>query len=411
VRRKKLSALIRQAIVGDAIALEQLCRQYAKTILFQVRLLVRNKDDAEDVAQRIAVAMLSDIRKLRSPYAFRSWLQRLIINACNRQNARTQREQEHAEALELAEYIVDESLEARPEEHAASKDMQRFVGGYLEKLPPAQAISLTLHYYEQLSYKEVAEVMGVSIGSVSSTISKAKQNLRKMLKENGEQDVLGIIFMPPFLRGNVERTVVNEVERSVSQGAVDRFMLLCKSHITGIVAAAGGPIAVVSVTKTWGTAITVGAALALLLGIGAGAYLLQDKPEAPPEQTITQPPEVVLGPESRVTYSVAGEQLQDDPTNPLLAQLHLLSGEHLEGWTLTDSAGLEVVSGTKDVGVPDPDAIAAGNLSTREDIDGDFIDIASLELPEGDYILNWHLVNQQGDKSRIYWDFTIAPTP
>ncbi|MDR2106104.1 MAG: RNA polymerase sigma factor [Coriobacteriales bacterium] len=422
MRRKKLNTLIRQAIAGDAGALEQLCQQYAKTILFQVRLLVRNKDDAEDVAQRVAIAMIGDIQQLRSPYAFRSWLQRLIVNACNRQNAMTRREYERVEGLELAESIVDESPEARPEESAASRDMQRFVGGYLEKLPPAQAISLTLYYYEQLSYREVAETMGVSVGSVSNTISKAKQNLRKMMKANGEQDVLGITFTAPSLRGDVGRTVVNEVESSVPDGAVGRFMAVCKSHIAGLSVGVGAITATQPpLVKIWKGLAGAAASLILFGGIGIGAYLLDEKPSAPapnPEIIQETPSAPVPAPESRVVYSVSGEQTQDDPTNPLSAQLHLLSGERLEGWTLTDVAGIELLSGTQDVGKPAPEADAAlggvagtDGMAASEDVEGDFIDIASLGLLDGAYTLNWHLVNEQGAESRIYWDFVITSTP
>jgi RNA polymerase sigma-70 factor (ECF subfamily) len=421
VRRKKLNALIRQAIAGDASALEQLCRQYAKTILFQTRLLVRNKDDAEDVAQRVAIAMLNDIQKLRSPYAFRSWLQRLIVNACNRQNAMTQREYGRVEGLELAESVVDESLEARPEESAVSKDMERFVGGYLEKLPPAQAVSLTLYYYEELSYKEIAETMGVSLGSVSNTISKAKQNLKKMMKDNGERDVLGIAFTAPPLRDDIGRVVVSEVESGVPDGAVVRFMAVCRARIAGLAVGAGAIAATrVPLIRIWKGLAGATASLVLLAGIGTGAYLLSEKPpEPPPAPAPVQetPPAPLPEPESRIVYSVSGEQAYDDPTNPLTAQLHLLSGERLEGWTLTDSAGTELLSGTQDVGSPTPEANVAinggtgGGTVTGEEIAGDFIDIASFGLPNGTYTLNWHLVNEQGVTSRIYWDFIIASTP
>jgi RNA polymerase sigma-70 factor (ECF subfamily) len=422
VRRKKLNTLIRQAIAGDASALEQLCQQYAKTILFQTRLLVRNKDEAEDVAQRVAIAMLSDIQKLRSPYAFRSWLQRLIVNACNQQNAMTRRNYERVEGLEFAEDIVDESLEARPEESAVSRDMQRFVGGYLQKLPPAQAVSLTLYNYEQLSYKEIAEVLNVSLGSVSNTISKAKQNLRKMMKDNGEQDVLGITFTAPFLRDDIGRTVISEVESSVSDGAVGRLMTVCKSHIAGIsVSANTAATAQSSLLKVWKGIAALAAAFVLLGAIAAGAYLLSEEPPVQEQElkTVPEPPPAALpAPESRVTYSVNERQLHDDPTNPLTVQLRLLSGERLEGWVLTDSTGAELLSGTRDVGEPDPETNAtiaegggANEVPAGHDIEGDFINIASLELQDGSYTLNWHLANEQGVQSRIYWSFFIASTP
>jgi RNA polymerase sigma-70 factor (ECF subfamily) len=404
MRKQRLNTLIRQAIVGDPTALEQLCRMYAKTILFQTRLLVRNKDEAEDAAQKVAIAMLRDIKDLRSSYAFRSWLQRLIINTCNRQNAQSQREGERIENLELAETIVDESMDARPEDSAISEDMRRYVGGYLERLPTAQAIALTLYYYEQLSYKEVAAAMDVSIGSVSSTISKAKKNLKRMLKENGERDVLGIIFIAPFLRGNLKRTVADEIESYVSPTAVERFMVVCKAHIVNIAKGVGSTAVA---TGAWGTVVAVATAFALLGVIGVGAYLLSDTPE-PIEPTIPQSQPVVIEPESRVTYQVKGQQFYDDPTNPVTVQLQLLSDETLERWNMVDSAGKEIMVGR---GVSRGTQDSETQEGARELVRGDFIDIAALNLPDGDYTLNWFLTNERGDEFRIFWDFTIATSP
>jgi RNA polymerase sigma-70 factor (ECF subfamily) len=399
MNRKRLNTLIKRAIAGEAAALEQLCQLYAKTILFQARLLVRNKDDAEDVAQRVAIEMLRGIQNLRSPYAFRNWLQRLIVNACNKHNARTRQESERAEDLDgLADTIVDESLEARPEEHLDSVDLQRSMGGYLERLPPSQAIALTLFYYEQLSYKEVADTLGITVGAVSSTISKAKRNLKEMLKERNNPGVFGIISLPPLFRGGPAQAVRNEIEGSVSLGAVERFMAVCKTHIAAIATGAG---ATVATTGALGTVIATVIGFVLLGGAGLGAFLIADRPlpEAPPQEEIQAPVEL---PDSRVTYSVAGEQLYDDPTNPLTAQFDLLSGETVEGWILTDIYGTELAYGGGYA-----TGTSAGTASGANNAEGTFINIRALNLATGEYTINWYLTDSQGSKSRVYWDFTI----
>ncbi|MDR1183784.1 MAG: RNA polymerase sigma factor [Coriobacteriales bacterium] len=373
--------LIRRAIAGDAVAVEQLCQLYAKTILFQTRLLVRNKNEAEDVAQRVAIEMLRGIQHLRSSYAFRSWLQRLIVSACSRQNAQTQRELERAESLEFAEAIVDDSPEARPEEEMVSKDMRRHVDGYLGKLPPAQAVTLTMYYYEQLSYKEIAAALGISVGAVSSTIAKAKKNLKKLLKDSGEQDALGIKFTLPFLRGDVGKAVYDEVNSGVSNDAVERFMVVCKANIFAFFSKAG--TAAVAATGIGGTLVAALAAVAVMGGVGA-LVLLPEEEFSPFESIVTPEQTIVISPDSRVTYSVEGEQLYDDPTNPLTAQIDLLSDEHLDRWVLTDSKGTELLFGS-----------------------GNYLDIAALELTNGEYTLSWYLHNDNDDKFRAFWKFTI----
>jgi RNA polymerase sigma-70 factor (ECF subfamily) len=377
--------LIRQAIAGDAAAVEQLCQLYAKTILFQARLLVRNKNEAEDVAQRVAIEMLRGIQHLRSSYAFRSWLQRLIVSACSRQNAQTQRELERAESLEFAEAVVDDSPEARPEDEMVSKDMKRYVGGYLEKLPPAQAVALTMYYYEQLSYKEIAAALGISVGAVSSTIAKAKKNLKKLLKDSGEQDALGIKFTLPFLRGNVGKTVHDEINSGVSEDSVERFMVVCKANILAFFSKAG--TTTVAATGIGGTLLAALTAVAMMGGLSAIVLLIDERPVLN-EPITTQEQPTVLDPESRVTYSVEGEQFYDDPTNPLTVQIDLLSDEHINRWVLTDSNGVELRVGS-----------------------GNYLDLVALELANGDYTLSWYLQNDNGDEFRVFWEFTINQPP
>jgi RNA polymerase sigma-70 factor (ECF subfamily) len=426
MNRKRLNTLIKRAMAGEAAALEQLCQMYAKTILFQTRLLVKNKDDAEDVAQKVAIEMLRGIQKLRSPYAFRNWLQRLIVNACNKQNARTRHESERAEDLDgFADMIVDDSLEARPEEHFESVDLQRSMGGYLERLPPSQAIALTLFYYEQLSYKEVADTLGITVGAVSSTISKAKGNLKEMLKEKNHPGALGIVFLPSLFRSGPAQAVRNEIETSVSLGAVERFMTVCKTNIAAIATGAGVTVAT---TGALGTIIATSLGLAILGGTGVGAYLLTEQP-TPEAPVIEQVQPTVALPDSRVTYSVAGEQYYDNPVDPLTVQFELISNETIDGWVLTDTSGAELAYGggfatgiapdaETDAGV---DVSAGGDTGTDAGADtgaaseseatnaeGTFINVAALDLPEGKYTLTWYLTNWQGGKSHVYWEFFIT---
>ena len=375
-------------MAGDALACEQLCELFAKVILSQTRLLVRNKSDAEDVAQKVAIEMLRDISKLKSPYAFRSWLQRLIVNACAKQNSLSKRAIYSLEGLDSVAAVVDESATQHLENSIESEEAQRFIGGYLAKLPPAQSVALTLYYYEQLSYREIAAAMGVSVGSVSNTISKAKKNLGKLLKNNNNDDILGIVYRLPALRKSVKRTVKDEVDDSVSQDSVDRFMQVCRSNIALLITGGG----VAADTARIGTTILGFAAAAIMLsGMGVGAYLLADHKVEDPETPLPESQPITL-PEGRITYSVAREQGIDLPINPEGANMELLSGERLVKWSLAGSNGLPLYS---------------GNHSE--------IDIAALNLPDDRYTVCWYIITADGTEARAYWTFSIIspiqPTP
>jgi RNA polymerase sigma-70 factor (ECF subfamily) len=366
-------------MAGDALACEQLCELFAKVILFQTRLLVRNKSDAEDVAQKVAIEMLRDISQLKSPYAFRSWLQRLIVNSCAKQNSLSQRELYNLEGLESAESIVDEGATQHLENGVEAEEAQLYIGGYLAKLPPAQSVALTLYYYEQLSYKEIAVTMGVSVGSVSNTISKAKKNLSKLLKDNNDNGVLGIVYRPPARRKRVKQTVIHAVEDSVSQDSVDRFMVVCRSNIALLFAGGG----VIANTAHVGTTIMACVSAALMLsGLGVGTYFLMSYEKRVPGNSSDNEPIVLT--DSRVIYSVPREQQIDLPLNPMTAELELLPGEKFSGWILAKSDGQALYSGSRAE-----------------------VHINSLGLPDGDYTLCWYLTTASGHEARVYWSFTI----
>jgi RNA polymerase sigma factor (sigma-70 family) len=380
LRPKKLNAIIQQAINQDPVALEQLCELYARPILLQTRLLVRNKDEAEDVSQRVIIEMLRGIEKLRNPYAFRGWLQRIITNACYNQDMKSRTDIEYGDLLEVAELIVDERLEARPEDSAVASDMRDYLGKYLGQLPPAQAIVLTLHYNEELSYKEIAQVMDVSLGTVSNTMSKAKKNLKNLLKDKRESASLGIVFGASLIPNSLKEVVNSDVSSAVSDDAVAGLISFAKLSIVGSTAGAKLAVATASTTKI---AVSIAVAVAVLSGTGITAYQIQNNHITDGELDKVAP--VEIGPDSRVTYSVKGEQLVHDATNPQEAWLSLLTGEKIQNWILTDTLTDKPV--------------LTGN--------GNHLDIVALGLPEGDYTITWYVVNANGTESRIFFDFYI----
>ena len=283
------------------------------------------------------------------------------------------------EGLDSAASIADENATQHLENSIETEEAQRFIGGYLAKLPPAQSVALTLYYYEQLSYREIAVAMGVSVGSVSNTISKAKKNLSKLLKDNDNNDVLGIVYRPSAPRRSVKRTVKHEVEEGVSQDSVDRFMEVCRSNIALLIT--GG--VVVDTIRVGTTVLAFGAAAIALSGVGVGTYFLMENGDQNPGVSTPSQDAIVL-PDSRIVYSVPREQGIDLPLNPMTADMELMSGEKFIGWTLAKSNGVPLYNGKRSE-----------------------VNIDSLELPNGNYTLCWYLTTSDGREARIYWNFII----
>jgi RNA polymerase sigma-70 factor (ECF subfamily) len=367
---KVMSKTVRLAMKGDKDAFDELYRAYAKTILFHVRNHVWDSEAAEDVAQEVVIQMLGSIQNLKSPYAFSSWLQRLIIFTCGKHNERFGRRRGQESVLEQAEEIVDQNEANIPEELATSNDQRAVLYRQICRLPESQRTVLLMHYYEELSYKTIARVLEIEIGTVASNISKAKKNLKAIMDED------------------------RHIEQKAEGG---QYGLASSSAIAGAFAFAADTIAPPSIVSSFCDKVSVdvdkffaqpqpAAAVAkqglnaslvalILMGIGivavAGVLIISLLSGAPQNQTEKH---------QNFTYQADAEiLLQSDGAengniNPYQASIVIYDGLGTAvGWSIEDSAGTEVAAGT---GTP------AGETLTN--------------LAPGEYRILWQIEDERG---------------
>ncbi|MCL2883765.1 MAG: sigma-70 family RNA polymerase sigma factor, partial [Coriobacteriia bacterium] len=179
--------LIEGARAGQPRELSRLSSRFQKMIIVNCILQLDDERLAEDAAQEVSEKMLGGISALQSPAAFTAWLQRIIINTCTSYNRRTQTRhllELHLDApgeQALLGQLVERRPEIQPESYAEQRDLHEQLSAAIHRLPGAQRRMLVLFYYGELTYREIAEVENVKIGTVSSTLSKAKKNLLVIL--------------------------------------------------------------------------------------------------------------------------------------------------------------------------------------------------------------------------------------
>lgn len=164
---------------GDSTAFNGLVEDFSKDILYSASNLLYDPEEAEDVGQEVVLALFQSITKLKSPLAFYSYLQQTVRNICIRHNQKYKRLpttdlDEHKAELAAPRHEEPETMFDQVEQ------VQR-VGELLEQLPARQRQVLYYYYYGELSYKEIAEIMGVSVNTVGATINQAKANLKRMI--------------------------------------------------------------------------------------------------------------------------------------------------------------------------------------------------------------------------------------
>jgi RNA polymerase sigma-70 factor, ECF subfamily len=150
------------------------------------RWLTRNEDDAADVAQEAYLRAFRFFDDLRGDNC-RAWLLTIVRNTCYSWLRRNRPHELVADGDE-AVYAVEDgapSPEARLVREADAERLHRSI----ERLRPEYREVLLLREYEGLSYKEIAEVAGISLGTVMSRLSRARKRLYEALTRGSTREV------------------------------------------------------------------------------------------------------------------------------------------------------------------------------------------------------------------------------
>lgn len=180
--------LLARWAAGAREALEELFRRYRMLAYRVAYRLLGNEADALDAVQEGFVKVLTHLESFQGRSTFKTWLLRVVSNAAldlGRQRGRR----------EILSLEVPEAGEGDwpmtgddPGLGLERADLRQLLDQALATLPAAQRRTFVLHAEAELSYREVAEVMGISIGTVMSRLYYARQKLRAYLARRLERD-------------------------------------------------------------------------------------------------------------------------------------------------------------------------------------------------------------------------------
>ena len=176
------SDLVRLVQGGQTSAYEELVRRWSARILAVCHARVRSAHTAEEMAQEAMLRGLRAIGSLNDPAKFGPWLCGIAVRVCLDWLKCGQARQVSLEALGdgHAESWLAHSGEA-PDETAAKNDDQRRLLAEVALLPESYREVILMYYYEDVTYSDVAQVLGVSAATVNARLTKARAMLRERL--------------------------------------------------------------------------------------------------------------------------------------------------------------------------------------------------------------------------------------
>ena len=159
---------------GDIPAFEAFFREYERQVYRNAFLILGNREDAEDVLQNVFTSVWK-FRRTFNPEKGKiaTWLHRITVNECMRNLSRGHRE---------VARVDPEELNIAAPEHDARLDSADMLE-QLAALDGRQRAALVLRYYNDLSYQEIAEALGVPLGTVKSRINHALRALRERFED------------------------------------------------------------------------------------------------------------------------------------------------------------------------------------------------------------------------------------
>ena len=176
--------IIRLFLAGDRErAFTEIVKAYSERLFWYVRRYVSSHEDADDIVQDIFVKVWAALPSFRGESQFFTWLYRIAtneaLNYVRRQKVRAA----------LSFRPIDAEMERRVDEDPwfNGDEAERRLMKALQKLPLKQRVVFSMRYFEDMSYEEISEVTGTSVGALKASYHIASTKLKdELLKKSGQ---------------------------------------------------------------------------------------------------------------------------------------------------------------------------------------------------------------------------------
>lgn len=180
--------LVQQTLSGNLRAFEKIVERYQHKIFGVIFRLVKNKADAEDIAQEAFLRCYQNLDKYDQERPFAPWIYRIATNlALSSLRKRQRRQFLPWEYFSFQFASREDSGATDPETSLENIEREQEMASYLKKLKPQDQLAITLRYYEELNFDEIAYIMETTRNNVEVRLSRARKRLRKIIAANQEE--------------------------------------------------------------------------------------------------------------------------------------------------------------------------------------------------------------------------------
>ena len=212
MQKEQIAALVRKAQGGNEQAMSDLLEIAHASVIFQCRKIMAHPEDAEDMAQEVLIKIYEKLDTLQTPETFLSWANTIAARLCINDRQRNPKDLQFTEDEEghsILDSLEDMDQQNVPDAAIDNAETRRMIVELVDNLPEAQRTSTYLYYYDELSVKEIAEMVGVSENTIKSRLNYARKAIKDGVLDYEKKGVklYGISPLPfllYFLRGAAE---------------------------------------------------------------------------------------------------------------------------------------------------------------------------------------------------------------
>ncbi len=183
--------LIMKSQKGDIESFEILIENYQKYAFNIAYQMMKNYDDASDITQEAFIKVFKYIKNFKMDATFSTWLYRIVINTCKDEfKKRKKIETISIDEEDSYKEVKDDSK--TPDEILESMEIRSKIDKAINSLSPNYKEIIVLRDVNELSYKEISETLDVPIGTIKSRISRARIELRNLIRKEDEDGLFKI---------------------------------------------------------------------------------------------------------------------------------------------------------------------------------------------------------------------------
>ena len=174
------NTLVRQAQRGDQDAFQALVIRHQRYVYNLAYRLLRDRNEAEDLAQEALLRAWRGLGSFRGEAKFTTWLYRIVTNLCYNRLPGLRREVMAAGVDDLG--TLASPVDREPAAEAETSEQRAWLHCQIAALPRKYQLVITLFYLQEFSYQEIAQVLGVPLGTVKTHLFRARERLKQQMQ-------------------------------------------------------------------------------------------------------------------------------------------------------------------------------------------------------------------------------------